>query len=229
IVPQAGGTIAALWFLNGELVSSHTVSVTIPPLRQDGTTVIGGQGGFTGVIDEFGVYYRDDQGKSSADPAQLFRAMQRKFGKNLVLASEFEGAQLPQGMTLEGKAVMNPGSLTLSPDSALVLAGATVAKGSVSYTVGLSPDSSKMAVIRLQWQGDSTVLADVPVAADSGELKLKVTAGSQSLVVSSSAGDKTLPAASATGSQTLIVRLVNPQTARTPVIALRVLAVRDKS
>ncbi len=228
IVPQ-GQTVTGLWFVNGDLISSRTVPFTSPALRQDGTTVIGGPNGFAGVIDEFGVFYRDDQGRASSDPAQYLRAAQRRYGQSLVFADGFESAYLPAGMSTEGKAVMAPGALTLPPDSALVLPGVNVAKGSVSLAVDLSADSSKLATFRLQWQGDSSIAADIPVTAEGGQLKLKMTENGQSLSVSSSGGDKTLSIPSTAGSSpTLIVRVADPQTARTPVIVLRVLAVREK-
>ena len=229
IVPQ-GQTIMALWFVNGELVSSRSVTFTSPALQQDGTTVIGGPSGFTGVIDEFGIYYRDSQGRASSDPAQYLRAAQRRYGQSLQFADGFESAYLPAGMSVEGKAAVAPGALTLPPDSALVLPGVKTARGSIAFTVDLSADSSRLATFRLQWQGDSSFAADIPVAAEGGELKLKVTAAGQSVSVSSSAGDKTLTIPPAAGSSpVLVVRVVNPQTARTPVVVLRVLAVREKS
>jgi hypothetical protein len=229
IVPR-GQTVTAMWFVNGELMSTRTASFPSAVIHQDGTTVIGGQNGFTGVIDEFGVYYRDDQGRASADPSQFLRAEQRKYGQSLVLASDFEGAYLPSSMTTEGKAAMAPGALTLPPDSALVFAGINPDKGTVTYTVGLSADSSRLAAFRLQWQGDSSAAADIPVTAEGTELKLKVSATAQSVLVSSSAGDKTLSIpSSAGGSPTLIVRLANPQTSRAPIVVVRVLAVRDRS
>jgi hypothetical protein len=111
-----------------------------------------------------------------------------------------------------------------------VLPGVKTARGSIAFTVDLSADSSRLATFRLQWQGDSSFAADIPVAAEGGELKLKVTAAGQSVSVSSSAGDKTLTIPPAAGSSpVLVVRVVNPQTARTPVVVLRVLAVREKS
>jgi len=229
IIPQ-GQTLIALWYVNGDLVSSRTVSFAASAVRQDGTTVIGGPGGFTGVIDEFGVFYRDSQGRPSADPGLYLRAAQRKYGQSLVFASGFEGSYLPSSMALEGKATFTPGALTLPPDSALVLPGVNVAKGPVSCTLSLSPDSSRAAVLRLQWQGDSAPAADIPVTAEGGEVKLKAAASGQSLSVSSPGGDKTVSIPStAGGSPTLVVRVMNPQSARTPVILLKVLAVRDKS
>jgi hypothetical protein len=228
VVPR-GQSITALWFLNGDLISTRTVSAPSFSIHPEGTTVIGGPNGFTGVIDEFGVYYRDEKGRPSADPGQFLRAAQRTYGRSLVVASGFEGANLPSGMSTEGNAVMSPGSLTLPPDSALVLAGVNLEKGSISYTVTLSPDSSRLASFRLQWQGDSSAAVDIPVTAEGTELRLKISGSAQSLLVSSSAGDKTLAMpSSAAGLPSLIVRLANPQSARIPVVAVRILAVRDR-
>ena len=228
IVPQ-GQTIVALWFVNGELQSSRTLPFASPTISEDGTTVIGGPNGFTGVIDEFGIYFRDDQGRPSPDPAQYLRVAQRKYGQNLVFASGFEGVYLPAGMALEGKAAITPGAATLSTDSALVLPSIKMGGGSVTLTVDLGADSSRNATLRLGWAGDSTASTDFPVIADSGELKLKAVLNGQSLLVSTSAGEKTISVAgSAGGSPSLVVRLVNPPTARTSLAVLRVLAVRDK-
>ena len=229
IIPQ-GQTFTAVWFLNGELMSTRTVSFIPPGLRQDGTTAIGGPNGFSGVIDEFGVYCRDDQGRPSADAAQYLRIAQHKYGRDLVLADGFETGNLPDGMTTEGKAMASPGALTLPPDSALVFAGINLAKGPVSYTVDLSAESSRAATFRLQWQGDSSVFADIPVTADGGELKLKVIVTGQSLSVSTSAGDKVVTIPSSAGnSPTVVVRVANPQSARTQIVVLRVLAVWERS
>ena len=228
IVPR-GQSAAALWFLNGDLVASRTVSLPSFSIRQDGTTVIGGLNGFSGVIDEFGVYSRDGNGKPSADPGQLMRVAAQKYGQNLIVASEFEGANLPSGLSTEGNAVLSPGSLALPPDSALVFAGVNPEKGNISYTATLSPDSSRLASFRLQWQGDTSAAADIPVTAEGNELKLKVSASAQSIMVSTSAGDKTLSIPSSAGSSpSLVVRLANPAGARTPVVLARVLVVRDK-
>ncbi|HTP59706.1 MAG TPA: hypothetical protein VMM82_12370 [Spirochaetia bacterium] len=228
IVPR-GQSATALWFLNGDLVATRTVSLPSFSLRQDGTTVVGGPGGFTGVIDEFGVYYRDEKGRPSADPGQFLRAAGQKYGRSLIVASAFEGANLPSGLSTEGRAVMSPGSLTLPPDSALVFAGVNPEKGTISCTVTLSPDSSRLASFRLQWQGDSSVAADIPVTAEGTELKLKISSSGQSILVSSSGGDKTLAIPSSAGSSpSLVMRLVNPQSARTSLTLVRVLMARDK-
>ncbi|MGA2762093.1 MAG: hypothetical protein ABSG17_01890 [Spirochaetia bacterium] len=229
IIPQGQG-ITALWLVNGELQSSRTVTFAPPVIRQDGTTTIGGPNGFTGVLDEFGIYYRDEQGRASPDPAQYQRMAQLKYGQSLAFASGFEGIYVPTGMSTEGKAAMTAGTLTLSPDSALVLPDVKLGTGSASCTIDLSPDSSRIMVLRLQWGADSAGAVDVPQAADSGELKFKVAASGQSLVISGSAGEKTVTVPGASGSSSaLVIRVVNPPTAHTPVILLRTLATRDKT
>ncbi len=226
IIPE-GQSIIALWFLNGELQSSRTVSFISNAVSSDGTTVIGGPNGFSGVIDEFGIYARDEQGRSSPDPDQYQRIAKRKYGQNLLFASGFEGISLPAGMSVEGKATMAPGSVTVPPDSALAFPG--VKPAAISLTVDLSADSSRSAVVRLSWAGDQSAAADIPVTSEGGDLKLKMAVNGQSLSVSSSGGEKTLAIpGSAGGSPTLVVRVVNPQTARAPVIVLRVLAFNEK-
>ena len=229
IIPQGQG-ITALWLVNGELASSRTVMFAPPVIRQDGTTTIGGPNGFTGVLDEFGIYYRDEQGRASPDPAQYQRMAQLRYGQGLAFASGFEGIYVPTGMSTEGKAAMTAGTLTLSPDSALVLPDVKLGTGSASCTIDVSPDSSRIMVIRLQWGADSAGAVDVPQTADSGELRFKVAASGQSLVISGPAGEKTVTVPGASGSSSaLVIRVVNPPTAHTPVILLRTLATRDKT
>ena len=229
IIPQ-GQTIIALWLLNSEVQSSRALPFALSTISPDGTTVIGGPNGFTGVIDEFGVYFRDDQGRPSPDPAQYQRAAGRKYGQNLAFASGFEGIYLPAGMSLEGKGALAPGMVTLPPDSALVLPSVKLGGGSVALTVDLGVDSSRNATLRLAWAGESTTSVDLPLTAENGELKLRTALNGQSIVVSTQSGERTLPVPGTSGgSPSLVLRILNPPTARTSLAILRVLAVRDKT
>ena len=91
IVPQAGG-FAAQWFLDGVQVSSHgrRQRPSAAP-RQDGSITIGGDQGFKGVVDEFGIYAWD-----AADDRRRIRtctpARRRpSTGARLVFADGFDG------------------------------------------------------------------------------------------------------------------------------------------
>jgi len=179
-------------------------------------------------LDEFGIYSRDDQGRPSPDPALFQRISAIKYGKGLAFASGFEGIFVPNGMTVEGKGTISAGTLSLAPDSALVLPPVKVSSGSASYSLDLSPDSSRSVTLRLQWGSDTAPAMDIPAAADGGEIRFKAAAGGQSLVVSG-LGDRAITiAADSSGTGSLAVRVVNPASARTPIILLRAFAVRDK-
>ena len=228
IIPQAQSVIG-LWYLNGILVSSRTVSFSWPALGQDGTTSIGGQNGFSGVIDEFGVYYRDSQGRASTDPEQYKRVAQLKYGQDLVMAEGFDGVYPPAGFTADGKGTLAPGAAALPPDSALVFPAVTAAGGAVIFAVDVSPDSSRNAVLRLQWEGDSAPALDAPAVVDSGELSFKLSGNGKSLVLSSQGSQKTFAIpASGSGSSSLRIHVINPAAARAPIAVLRVLAHREK-
>jgi hypothetical protein len=120
IVPQ-GGAIAAQWFLDGMQVSQGSYVFSLPGIAQEGTTLIGGEKGFKGIVDEFGVYYRDPAGKPSTDPDQFLRAQTMKLGASLVMANGFDGMYLSEGFTVEGNGQQAAGALTLAPGAVLDL------------------------------------------------------------------------------------------------------------
>ena len=86
---------------------------SLPGIPQGGTTLIGGEKGFKGIVDEFGVYYRDPAGKPSTDPDQFLRAQTMKLGASLVMANGFDGMFLSEGFTVEGNGQQAAGALTL--------------------------------------------------------------------------------------------------------------------
>ncbi len=101
--------LQALWFLDGQ----QTAFVSELPLPGDlpleGQTVIAGDNGFSGIITELGVYYRDPLNGLSVDPGIYRMTMQQKYGRRLVLAEGFEGLHLP-----------DPESWKLKPEDASV-------------------------------------------------------------------------------------------------------------
>ncbi len=63
-------SFTAKWYLDGTAYGSTTFNgVALTGLPNGGVTVIGGDGGFSGILDEIGVYYRDSDGKTSVDPS----------------------------------------------------------------------------------------------------------------------------------------------------------------
>jgi hypothetical protein len=140
VLPQETGTVV-MWFLNGILVSiselSFPVTVHIPEqneeseiqdefamiggtLRTDGFTVIGGAEGVQGIIDEFGVYIRDEQSRPSPDDEVFSKAMEAEYGSSLRYAEGFEGIFIPGDLTVSGDVMISTSDLVLEPGSSVV-------------------------------------------------------------------------------------------------------------
>ncbi len=144
VLPQEDSTIV-MWFLNGILVSlseiSFPIRLTAPigigeeveagkekdeydmirgSLAAEGETIIGGENGITGIIDEFGVYFRDEQSRPSPDDEVYSKAMESEYGSSLRYAEGFEGIFLPGELKVEGDVMVNTSNLVLEPDSSVV-------------------------------------------------------------------------------------------------------------
>ncbi len=112
--------IAAIWFLDGE-PGSVTQLGQDPPLPAPGTgqTSIGGPGGISGIVDEFGVFYRDADGRPGPDPDVYLRGMSLRYGDALLLADGFDGARIKTTWRVEGTASVDLGNLRLAPGSSV--------------------------------------------------------------------------------------------------------------
>ena len=63
-------SFAMKWYLDSTAHGSTEFSgAALTGLPSGGLTVIGGEGGFNGILDEIGVYFRDSDGKTSVDPS----------------------------------------------------------------------------------------------------------------------------------------------------------------
>ena len=183
IVPQPAG-LSAQWFLDGLQVSSLVARSAMSGARQEGNITIGGDQGFRGVVDEFGVYAQDAEGRPSSDPDLYSRAQAGIYGSRLVLADGFDGSALPDGFSIEGRGEIAAGSVDLAGGAALDLPPVRIGPG-VTVTAGLSRDSGRGAVLLVQWEGSSASASTVPVTADSRGFSFRIAANGQSVTVPS--------------------------------------------
>jgi hypothetical protein len=153
--------LLALWFLDGRQTASVSEDPLPAELSGEGQTVIAGEKGFTGVITEMGVYYRDPLNRMSVDPGIYRAVMQQRYGRRLILAEGFEGLHLPdpESWTLESPEPprLRGGRLLLPADSRLTLPYFELGGEETSFLVeffGTIPQGSSVA---LQWEG-----ADAP-------------------------------------------------------------------
>jgi hypothetical protein len=119
---------------HADVVAWDTRSLDLPdPLDETeegwmmiaGSAVIGGDGGFEGILDEFGVYFRDDGDQPSPDTDIFRSAMEQVYGEKLVYAEGFESRNVPDSLGIRGdvrvdagRLILNSGSSVLFPDFA---------------------------------------------------------------------------------------------------------------
>jgi len=228
VLPQ-GKRLSAAWFLDGEQISRFSAEVRIEGLKPDGKAAIGGEKGFVGVVDEFGVFYRDDQGRPSTDPAQYRRAALASHGDALVMAEGFDGPFLPQGFGAEARVELDGGLLVVPAGANVDLPPAQIGADDVDCSFALAPGSADDALLALIWEGSSAPALEVALAAEAGTLAFTIKAGAAAVSFHSSAGEKTVKMPDPTGpSNALVVRIAEPATAKAALIIDSLLAVRHK-
>lgn len=178
------GTLGLLWFVNGRLVLSDSLAVDPKITSSAGVSTIGGKNGFTGMIDEFGVYYRDTDGRRATDPEVFRRAMMDEYGSNLVFAEGFDGIYLPSDVSYTGKVTRDQlvaGMLSLTPGQSVVLRKTAIGENDLTVIAtvsGLSATASGFLTLSLEGKPlYSVALKDALVSAGRAEIRLSPVAG----------------------------------------------------
>ncbi len=229
IVPQSA-SLTAQWFLDDIQVSSMSALYRLSVANQSGDITIGGPAGFKGTVDEFGIYYRDSSGRPSPDPDLYLKAQAPKYGNSLLLADGFDGPYLSHGITLEGNAAVNAGSISLPAGTALDLPPLSPGGSSIRVTVDLTPDSARTATLEVQWEGTAPAPVQIPLTADAAGFNFKLGADGRSVVLPSGAGEKkvTLPSP-ARDDAGLLLRIKNPIDAKNTLVVAQLTAVQEKN
>jgi hypothetical protein len=224
-----GANLTAQWFLDGVQVSAMTGAWATPAVKQDGMITIGGEKGFAGTVDQFGVYYRDPQGRPSPDPDLYARTQALAYGSRLVMAEGFDGIFLPTGFDLGGDGVLAAGSVKLPAGSGLDFPALKPGGAAISVTADLSAESARSATLEVQWEGGSQAPLRYALSADDIGLRFRIAADGLSLIVPSGTGEKTLalPTPSSEGAN-LLVKILNPADAKNSLVIQQVLALKDK-
>jgi hypothetical protein len=226
IAPQPTG-LTAQWFLDGVQVSSLATRSSVAGVSTDGTVTIGGDQGFKGVVDEFGIYTQDAAGRPSTDPDLYSRAQAGEYGARLIYADGFDGLSVSHGFSIEGKGQLALGAVTLAPGARLSLPPLRTGQA-VSVSADLSPDSSRTPTLIVQWEGSSASALRVPVIAGTGGLKFLIASGGQSITVPSADGEKIVSLTPPSGSTSLILKLEDPAESKSNLVVESVLAVTSR-
>ena len=223
IVPQPAG-LAAQWFLDGVQVSRTRAQYSVAGPKQDGSITIGGEQGFKGVVDEFGVYTQDSAGRPSTDPDLYARAQAGLYGSRLVLADGFDGLGVTNGFSIAGRGQLSDGTVDLAAGARLSLPPLRTGLA-IAVTAGLSPDSGRSAILLLQWEGSSQQAAAVPLAADNRGLAFRIASDGLSVVIPSVDGEKTVKIPGPTDSgASLLASLESPPDSKSDLVIESLLA-----
>ena len=140
------------FYVDGELVLAQSVDWNIadpgripdPVASTDegwmalpGSALIGGPDGFAGIIDEFGVYFRDEGDQPSPDTEIFASAMEQAYGDKLVYAEGFEGTTIPEDVRAEGDVEIAGGQLVLGSGGAVLFPAFGFASEELFVTVTL--------------------------------------------------------------------------------------------
>jgi hypothetical protein len=225
VAPQQTG-LSTQWFLDGTQVSSLFVPAEPGEVRQDGSVTIGGEHGFSGVVDEFGVYATDPLGRPATDPALYSRAQSALYGSRLVFADGFDGIVLYDGFTIEGGGKLAAGSVDLAPGARLVLPVLKTGEA-VTVSAALSSSSGRSASLVVQTESGSPLVV-VPVTVGASGLGFRLAADSRSLSVSSADVEKNVAIPPADGSRSgLIVKIADAADSKSDLVIESVLALKQ--
>jgi hypothetical protein len=200
------------WYANGRYVSGSTVGVGFPRPEQEarwrrrpGVTRIGGDDGFVGIIDEFGVYFRGEDGEPAVYTDMYRDARRRELGSTLVYAEGFDGGDPPAETTPRGAVRTEQGVLVLGPQASVELPAFEL-NGEVIIVEVETPEEADAAPLRLAVHGRERMLFTVDAAgafadwrggerelAPDSPLRLRLSRAGEAMTVSVGAQTMTVP------------------------------------
>jgi hypothetical protein len=175
-LPLSNDQAELRWFLDGRQVAQATYDLPLSPVGVEGVSVIGGTGGFVGIVDEVGVYAYAEDGQPSADPHVFRRSVEEELGRDLVFAEGFDTSTTPQEFRSEREAIITEaGALVLPAGSHLDLPPVPLETDASTVSLALGTELAGELELLLLAE-DDTVLATIPVhrvapepAADDAE------------------------------------------------------------
>ena len=161
-----------LWYKDGNFVHKDYLPVVFNSLTQEGDSYIGYNQQFakrvglakSAIIDEFGIYYKNDKGEASIDSEVFNQAMSRRLKTRLLFCEGFDRISLAQLPFLhEGKMETKASSLFMHSNSSIQTQLDCSALQRVNIAIGLHANGSKSAVSIVSKKGknsDNLLLVD---------------------------------------------------------------------
>jgi hypothetical protein len=139
--------------------------------RMAGRSTLGAEsGGFVGLIDEFGVYFRDRSEQPNTDNELFRKAASEQYGNRLVYAEGFEGVSVPEELVIRGDAAVSGSTLALKPGTTVAFPGFLFAEEAVAMDLAWneSPDGGTLAFYALRSKGQTS--ASMPSTESTAKL-----------------------------------------------------------
>lgn len=189
VVP-VGEALSVLWFVDGRAVQTDRLVFDPSPIPADGTTWVGSDGygtDFIGIIDELGLYTRDELGRPSPHAGLFRESRQKLYGRDLVFADGFDGLYLPDWTRGVSGIALLPGTLVLQPGASVTLPAALPDVPMV-LELTLPADSVPSGVIEIVPPGSEAGTADsaeatVSIPFESLDVKTEASAAGILLTV----------------------------------------------
>jgi hypothetical protein len=227
VAPREPKGFVVQWFLDGEQTNSLVSDQQLPQLNGEGKAIIGGEKGFTGIVDEFGVYTRDEKGNPSIESNLFSREAEKKLKDTLVEAEGFDGTGVPAGFTIGEPGSLSAGFVSLPAKASLTIPALTVPDEGMDASIILSAASSQAAVLIFQWKKAESSFLETPITAVQASFTFSIMKDKVSL--QGVDGVKAVKVPLPTVMDDLVVRIEVPGDAAETVIVDRILIKKSSS
>lgn len=131
-------SVTLQWFVDGDAVKIEEQGLSVGQIGEEGSAIIGGPNGFRGVIDEFGIFFRDNRNRAAIDPNIYFKKSIEQYGSDLIYAEGFDGLYFPDSLEKNNLLSVEKGHLIIEPDGELDLPELSVSHERVSVEMEIA-------------------------------------------------------------------------------------------
>jgi hypothetical protein len=154
-------TLNTMWFLDGIPMGDFTVNDINLEIITSGVTIIGGENGINGIIDELGVYFKDSLERYTINPNLYQDAIRYLYDDNTLFAEGFDGLYIPENVQVEGDDIIDIGRLILKTSLSIVISPVSVYYEEVSIIIDYDQPVHEKAKVSFFWEGGDTPFMDV--------------------------------------------------------------------
>jgi hypothetical protein len=181
VVPDyTEGKIYFLLYRGGELLASGEKDWFGEGLNTQGSFSLGGEDGAAIILDEFGIYFRDEQGRPSPSAGMFPSDRLKEYGHRLLFADGFDSPHLHDGVEVSEEFRLRFSRLELSPQGLFLSPPLTGALQSFTGFASLETGNEEGSSVLLQlWgiQEESLILVAETVPAPGASVSWTYTVG----------------------------------------------------